>query len=242
MEQINRFAVKPKKETEKLTTSVIICSATNLFRMKTFGPKALYVYKDSRLIDHQVNCIRSINHEIDIVLTVGHMADRLIKNNAHGIRMVENQLYETTGIAEEIRLGLNAVNSNRVIIVDGDIYFNTHAFKAVYYGNSSCLLQGGTYIPDDEPGFVSQNSIVSNLAYDIYPKWGQMCMLTDNELKSARKILNSREKGHLLFHEIINSIIERGGEFRAVHNKDALQTKINNPKTLKNARTNQEVE
>jgi NDP-sugar pyrophosphorylase family protein len=235
MEQINRFAVKPK--TVK-TTSVIICNATSLFRMKTFGPKSLFEYDNERLLDHHIKSIKTVNHDTDIIVTVGHMADKLIKNNSYGVRLIENQLYEKTGIAEEIRLALNATISDQVIIVDGDVFFDVNAFKTIFYCNHSSLLEDGNGMPDEEPGIIITDGMVSNLAYDISPKWGQIAFLTGPELKAARRILNSREKSHLLFHELINTIIDSGGKFVAVGNKDAHLHKINNPKVLKNARSN----
>lgn len=233
--------MKPKGSIAKIDTTVIICSATTLFRMKTFGPKSLFSCDNKKLISHQIDIIRSINHNTDIVVTVGHMADRVIKSG-HDIRFIENQLYETSGISEEIRLALNAVTTEYVIVVDGDILFNTEAFKCVFYNKDSALLEDKSCMPDEEPGMIVNKDLVLNLAYDLSPKWGQMCMLSNNELRLAKKILGSRENGHLLFHEIINSIISSGGKFRSVGNKDVRLQKINNPKVLKNARSHKEIQ
>ena len=165
------------------------------------------------------------------------MADKVYRTG-HNVRFIENQLYEKTGIAEEIRLALNACVTPHIILIDGDICFDIHSFKAMVYCTESALFEDMSSIPDEEPGIISTRGNVSNLAYDISPKWGQMCVLTNNELKIAKKILGSRERGHLIFHEIINMIIEKGGKFKTVRCKDAVVNKINNPKTLKNAYSN----
>ena len=232
MEQINRFSIKTKSDTDRFHSTVIICGAGSLFRMKTFGPKGLFPHKNGTLLDEQIRCAKAVNHSADIIVTVGHMADKVYRQN-YQVRYIENQLYENTGIAEEIRLALNAVTSQHVIIVDGDICFDIHAMKALVYSGESALFETASGMPDEEPGIVSNKDGVSNLAYDINPKWGQMCVLSNNELRIAKKVLGSRDKSHLIFHEIINIIISKGGKFKTVRCKDSLVSKINSPKLLK---------
>ena len=112
--------------------TVIIPAAGVGRRMKSYGPKPLIKIRDSTIIKNQVSLLQTYIPDINIVLVCGFKAERLMNETPDYILKIENENYKQTNVVRSIGMGLRvAANSSRVMVVYGDLVFNSEAIKHV---------------------------------------------------------------------------------------------------------------
>lgn len=197
---------KPKK------VSVVIYNCSN-YKMKSLGPKPLIkVYGNINLVDYQVDIIRRVIPETDleIVLVVGEDAEKIASNRRRDIRIVENQLFADTNEAEYIRLGLNNIVNENVLIINADTIFNIDHIRTFYKSNNSCTLYDVNHkMPQEEVGILVVENKMTSIGYKFDKKWTGMLYLTGQDLENVTKLLNNRSKKKQYLFEVINNFLER---------------------------------
>jgi len=217
----------------------IILGAGMSSRMKSYEPRSLLKLKDGNLIQHQVEAIRS-KYDGDVILVSGFKTAKILKKTrTFGIKVVENERYQTTNSFESLRLGLAQTDADAVFICHGDLYFDVDVLDNIH--NSSFIVKD-TYgqIPAREVGFIEQAGLVTTLSYGLAEKWGQMLYLTGNELALLREIC--LKEGHkferkLLF-EGINHLIDLGGKLAVKESPGSKIVEIDTIGDLKNENFN----
>ena len=108
-----------------ISTSLIILSAGTGRRTKNHGNKSLIPYGNKRIIDHQVETIKSAyGANTDIILVTGHMANKVIRD-VDRVRVVENPFFESANIVESMRIGINVLLLGaRLVLVIYLVCFN----------------------------------------------------------------------------------------------------------------------
>ena len=130
MKKYNRYttAVKKRPSTtiENNDLSVIIPAAGTGHRMKSYGPKCLLPISTTQtIIENIIKNVKKGYPNSEITTVVGFEADRVIKTIPKGVRIIENQFYSETNVVESLRLALNSITNTRVLIIYGDLIFNT---------------------------------------------------------------------------------------------------------------------
>lgn len=229
MKQVsNRFIHRTNKLLDKnARLSVLLLCAGMGYRTKSYGVKSLIPTSHNKpLIQHQIDCLRSQYVNIEIVSVVGYEADKIFKKKIKGCRFIENLNFETTGDYEQIRLGLNNIENDKVLIVNSDIYFN--------HGSTDDLLQNFSYIQTTkntnsklEIGVNDDDGDLSILSYGLNNKyWTEFAFFNEPELLKLKDVVFDRAKSKLLFMEAINEVINKGGEFKTRTNNDTSLFKI----------------
>jgi NDP-sugar pyrophosphorylase family protein len=227
---------RPTTQQSSAGMSIIITGAMKPHRMSSFGAKPLLAINNMCLIDHVLPVITSTFPNSEIILTIGYEADKLIKKMSTKIKLVENQLFETTNIVEEIRLGLNAVTNKRVLIVDGDILFDKAIFNKLKFDHSFILLDD--QLSDDEVGVIVSEGLVENFSFGLPTKWANIAYLVDTELELLRSISADRNNSNLYLFEALNMIINRNGKIYPAPIQNTKIKKINSTKELRNENSN----
>lgn len=210
--------IEIKRHRDKNLTTAIL-SAGISHKMKSYEPRSLLKFNKHTVIEHQIETIRSVI-DGDIILVVGCKANKIIRKiqSLKNIRIVENQLFDITNAAESIRLAINNNPYKHILIMHGDIIFNTQTLKGLDYSKSCLLVDNSQQIQDREVGVTVNDGVASMLSYGLNTKWCQMCFFTGreyNQLKTLCRRDNSNIEGKLFF-ELINMIIELGGTFKCV--------------------------
>ena len=217
-----RFISTIKRQERYDDVSFIILASGIIPRMKNAGAKSLFrVDKNSVMLDVQYEAIRNAFAEAEIIVVTGHMTNAVVAfreaTKRDDLKIIENQLYETCGNLEEVRLALNTVTNKKVCIINGDVLFNSQAIKHLK-GHLSCILYDtkGTF-GDDTVGFIANNSIVESIGHGLPMKWSQIIYLENNELELFRKIVNNRQKSRLMVSEAVGYVVNNGGAIKAVN-------------------------
>ena len=119
---MSRFIQKIKKD--KFSTSVAILSAGVGNRIKSYEPRSLLKIGGETLLDHQIKLVNNAFEDPEIIVALGYAANKVIKKTKSNLRVVENQLYSSTGSLESLRLTVNNCTGDGILFFHGDLYFN----------------------------------------------------------------------------------------------------------------------
>lgn len=233
----NRFITSTRKTpipTNKNRLSVLILGALPSYRMRSHGAKSLIKLTNGEtIIQNQISNIGLVYPDCDIVLTVGFGADKIIKQCPPNVRIVENQLFNETNVFEELRLGLNNIVTDNILIVHGEVLFGPDIVeKLTKTGFSTILVDSKGIIEGDEIGVTIVNERATILSYDLSPKWAYIAYLTGKELKLFKSICSDREKNKLYMFEGLNYVLERGGIIKPIEVPNGQLHKIDSTKNI----------
>lgn len=205
MRQTNFITSIKKKNTEKIT--FIILGACIEYKQKNNPPKALSKYNGNYLIHHQVQQIKSNYNNTEIIYISGHESQKIFKIK-NDFRIVENVTYFDNGEFEQLRLGIQNMESNKLCIVPDNCLVFNFALE-----NESKVFTSDLAI--NNPGYIS-NKYIENISFGLTHKITKSFFLVKNELEILKKILiDGKNKNYNLFaFEIINMIIDKGGKFK----------------------------
>lgn len=217
--------------------SVIIPAAGVGRRMKSYGPKSLIRIGESTVINNQISIINSYLEYEDLVLVCGFKATKLMDETTDNIIKIENELYETTNVIRSIGLGLRAARkASTIVVVYGDLVFNSAAIESLNL-ETSCVIIDSICMGAGEVGcIIDKNGNLANMMYDLPDKWAQIAVFKNLELELLKNLCWDRRNYKKFGFEIINRIIEKGGSFRCVQNKDIQVIDIDTSKDIQVAR------
>lgn len=230
----NRFTVPIKsKSNDSANTTVIILASIPNDRMKTMPSVSLMmVDKQNHVIDIQVEAIRTVFPKSDIVLVTGHDATQVIEHRPTCVRIVENQMYESRGENEELRLGLNNSTTDNTLIISGNCIFNSNALQHLKNHASCTLIDKRQQIDKDSLGVISNNGRVENIAYGVMDKWCYITYLEARETKILRKFASAKNKSNMCFFEAINYVTSHGGVINTVGQQNGYLRRITSSKDM----------
>lgn len=235
----NRFTCPVKKYGAGLSPdkglSVIILGAAPHDNMSSYGNVYLLPMPGGNsILQNNINTILTTFKHTEIILTVGFEADKVIKKIERQVRLVENQLYQTTGPAEELRLAINNSVYNNMLVISSDIIFDEKAVKGMTANNSSVLIDDQERLKVQEVGTTIVEDEVTIFHYGVREhKWCHISFLTGKELELAHSIVSDPACKNKHIHEILNEVLMKGGKFEAHIPTDFNINKINSYKDIK---------
>ena len=168
--------------------NVIIPAAGMGRRMKSYGPKPLIKIGNSTIIKNQISLLRTYLPKCYITLVCGFQSNALMNETPDDIVKIENERYEETNVVRSIGMGLRALSScTKVIIIYGDLVFNSDTIKNISLDNSSIIIANDT-MGEDEVGCVTNQGYLCNLMYDLPSKWGQISIFVNKELRLLKRL------------------------------------------------------
>lgn len=225
---------KNDKKTTELVTIILLCDSSG-YRMKSYGPVSLVNINNTKLIDLQIECIKNVFENFEIILCVGFDAEKICKHirSQHKdirIRIVENQLYNTSNSCESLRLSLNNTANNKIVICDGNLVLNKGCLENIDT-DKSCLLIEKDPCENLEIGLNSDNNkIVQHLSYGANKIWSEILFLNGFDIiESLRKIITKYDSKTRFIFESINELIKMKYEIVSIINTSKV-LKINNIK------------
>lgn len=226
----NTKTIKDTKKSIKL--SVVIPSAGEGVRMRTYGPRSLLPIGNKTLIQHQCDIVKENFIHSDFILVAGYDATRLMNKAPEYIVCIENERYSETNVLRSIGMGLRAAKHDHVLIFYGDLVFNEQILD--FPLDCSCIVfdEGSKEVSESEVGCTVSNDSLENIFYGLPNRWTSMVYLMGKELSLMKTIAYDKQKEKLFGWEAINEIMVRGGEFRAFSPKGAKSTDIDSSKDL----------
>jgi choline kinase len=212
--------------------TIIILAAGAGHRMKSRGAKALLPIGRATLLEHQITTLWKMYSKAEIIVVTGFQASK-IRNLCRGtypLRLVYNPQYETANVMFSIALALENTLARNVLILHGDILFNTNMIADLATGRSKiAVLPENAKTNTDNVGVVIGDNCITNMSYGLPRTWAQMAYFTDKELTLFEKIaFNHEVSSNWFFYEGINHVINAGGIFTAHTPANSHWLEINN--------------
>lgn len=231
---------KIQSKNSDLITVVLLCDSPG-YRMKSYGPVSLVSIGSKRLIDIQIEAIKNVFKNFELVLCVGFDAERVCryvksKYPKLAIRIVENQLYEKSNSCEGLRLCLNNICNDKIIVCDGDLLINENCLLNIKL-DTNCALTEKQPSNTMEIGFnIDTNNTIQHFSFGAKHIWSEIVYFTGKDpIETLRRILvNYNSKSRFVF-EAINELLGLDYNIISVPNKHQI-IKINNIKTYHHIR------
>tara|TARA_R110000765_G_scaffold93225_7_gene175782 strand:- start:376 stop:1077 length:702 start_codon:yes stop_codon:yes gene_type:complete len=226
-----RFITSIRSVERDNITSIILAAGAG-YRMKSYGPKCLLRVGEKTIIEHQIHNIRTVMPKGDIIVSLGFECDRVMRHLPLEVRVVENQLHEETNTAESLRLSINNGIRSGVLVIHGDLVFNTETLSKCDYTESFILYDTKDQFKESEVGVTVNKGLATRMGYGLKDKWAQISYFTGKELKLLRSVCKNRERSRMYTFEIINEVLDSGGQLRAVEPEDMQIKDIDSSKDL----------
>ena len=226
---------------EKNFISVVLLSDKAGKRMKSYGPTPLVSIKGKKLIDWQIAALKAVFKDFEIVIAGGFECEKVVKyvrtkHQSLRIRIVENQIYHHSNCCESLRLCINNISNDSVLIVNGDVLFNWSSLNDITTGSACVLYQDNQPSTNLEVGLIkSDRDNLVNLNYGITDKiWSEMLYLKGRtNIECLRSIVSSIEYKNKLLFEAISSMPDQRCKIKTIYDKKNATFKISNVKTLR---------
>jgi len=231
---------KKNAESDDLISVILLCDSPG-HRMRSYGPVSLVSVNGAvRLIDLQIEAIKSTFNNFEIILCLGFDSDKVYryirsKHKDLNIRIVENQLYDTSNSCESLRLSLKNICNDKVLICDGNLIIDSKLLSNLSISTSSIMVEEN---PNNtlEIGLNIDNNIVQHFSFGAKNIWSEIIYLNGKPMidNLVKILLNHDNKNRLMF-EALNELLSANAanKFQVIKNPFQL-TKINNVKTYHN--------
>ena len=227
---MNRFTRKIKQKPSE-PVEVIILGAGIGARIKSYEPRSLIKIKNKVLIDHQIELINKCIPKSSITLVVGYEANKVIKRVYGKAKIVENQIYNNSNNGESLRLAINNSCMQQAIVMHGDLYFENSIFN--YFDFRQSFILTSPLFNSKEVGVTTVDNYATIFSYSLPVKWAQIVFLANKELDILRKIyLKDEDMKYNLTFEMLNKIIENGGQFKVIDIKESYIKEIDTIKDI----------
>jgi hypothetical protein len=232
-------SVKHNKATKKIQTkiqepiSIILLYDSTVNRMKSYGPVALLnINEEIKILDYHISFINASFENADIVICIGPQPDKIIKYIQSkyyntNIRIIENQIYNSTNACESLRLCLNNITSSNVLLINA----LTLPKKILPLQKSGIMLYISEENNKSEIGInINEKNQVEHMSFAAKNSWLEMMWINNKHIVAIIKklLLQESYKKKMLF-ELINDIISKKINVDYTLIKDEI-VKIKNPK------------
>jgi hypothetical protein len=221
----------------KEMVSIIFLCDTPGYRMKSYGPMPLIPMQKNKLIDLQVSNIKKAFQNFEIILCVGYDADKVCKyvrgrfKNAN-LRIVENQNYHKSNSCEGVRLCLNNIVNDKIIIVDGSLLVHPDTLRSIH-SKKSCIMTEQKFYENLEIGVnVGEEGIIEHFGFGAHRPWSEIVYLNNNDIiENLRRIISGINYKQKFLFEGLNELIKtKKHMIQVIENTHPIK-KINNIKT-----------
>jgi choline kinase len=224
-------------KTNDLVTIALIMSKPGQ-KMKSYGPVQLLNLNQHILLDIQIEAIKAVHKNFEILICCGFEASKIIKyvKNKYknlNIRIVENQLFETTNCCETLRLCLNNISANSSLLVcSGDLLLYPELIKIQQDSPYIVVEKENRKISGLEIGSITDDTgVVTNISFGLPNVWSEIFYLhSKDSIEHLRKIVSSNGFSNKLIFEALNEFGNSRFKFTQVINKYST-VKIDNMKT-----------
>ena len=223
--------------------SVILLCDTPGYRMKSYGAIPLIPFKRKRLIDLQISTISNVFKNFEVIICVGYDADKVCRYEKNkyknkNVRIVENQMFDNSNSCEGVRLCLNNINNDKVIILDGSLLLDQETLYNVNTKQSYIMTEEGFYENLEIGVNIGEHGTIEHFGFGAHTAWSEVLFLhNDDVIESLRRIISSDNFKQKFLFEGLNELIKTKHKLSVISNKYPVK-KVNNIKTYHKLRDN----
>lgn len=193
--------------------SIILMSTAPGHRMKSYGPVLLLPMGSRLLIDIHIDAIKAVYRNFELILCCGFEANKVAryvksKYSNLNIRIVEDQLYEDSSCCESLRIALNNISSDNILVLSGETMIFPELVK-VHADESYILTQEKASKKSElELGSIVTGGVVSNIGFDLPNTWCEAFFLYGKQpIECLRRIVSMDGYENKLIFEALNDFV-----------------------------------
>lgn len=164
-------------------------------------PKSMYkLDENTTLLQRMVKLINKHDAEADIVIVTGHM-HKAIEEQVEGVRFVYNPFYEVTNSIASLWFAKDELDSNNVVLIDGDIVMADDLV-----GEVMCK-------PVDKPCVLVDSSIKTDGDYNVEVSGDQVLVMSkelDNYYGEYAGVTKLDHDSALMMKAEMENMVEEG--------------------------------
>ena len=210
--------------------------------MKSYGPTPLARIGNSILLDMQIDSIKRVFSDFEVIVCGGFEAEKVVRHirDEHkdiDVRFVENQIHYNSNCCESLRLALNNIQNDKILICNGEIILNDYILELIDIKRSFIMSEAHNN-PSLEVGIIkNEHGNVENLCYGIDQKWSEIMFLNNKDIvESFRRIVSSVDYKNKFIFEAINELVKTKHRVGVVLNDVRPVIKLGNIKTYHEVR------
>jgi|LakMenE18May11ns_1017448.scaffolds.fasta_scaffold9958630_5 hypothetical protein len=234
----NRSTIKASVVKNELITFILLCDMPG-HRMKSYGSTSLVEINGKKLIDIQIEAIKSKFKNYELIICTGFDSENLYKyiriNHAKdNIRFIENQLFHNTNSCESLRLCLNNIRNHKVFILDGSLIFKSTIFDNIKLDHNFIIIENDTKDNLEIGVNINEYNLVEHMSFGATLTWSEILFLSETKTIDCMKHLlcNIDYKNKFIF-EAINDIINMKHNIAYIKNQHYPIYKINSIKSYR---------
>jgi len=223
-----------------LITFILLCDMPGR-RMKSYGSTSLIEVFGKKLIDLQIEAIKSRFKNYELVLCAGFDAENVYKHIKHtykkeNIRLIENQLFNNTNSCESLRLCLNNIRNNKIFVMDGNLVFRNPIFDNMKLDRNFLVLEK-SHKENLEVGVnINEHDLVEHMSFGATLTWSEIMFISEEKtIECMKNLLSNIDYKNKFIFELMNDVINLKHNITYIENSHPVQ-KINNIKTYKDIR------
>jgi hypothetical protein len=137
----------------------------------------------------------------DIVAVTG-LYNKEYLNIKSGFRIVENQIPFDTGEIEQIRLGINNITNNKIVIIKEECSFDCNVIKTGIKTSNKFLIHG---INEGNPGMIINDNLVNNISFGLKNYFGDMLYVSN--IEEIKEFIEKPHNRNKKLYELVNHLI-----------------------------------
>ena len=154
-------------------------------------------------VSYHVEKLKENFKKNEIFLVAGEFYDRF-REIQDGFGIIENQLYSITGELEQLRLGIQACSSKRILVVKE---------RAIIDYSKIVKIENSIYINNDDsgPGCIVNDSMLESISYGIDEnKFSGCFIITDKMIDKFYEYASQEHNKSKMLYEAINNFTDFG--------------------------------
>jgi hypothetical protein len=203
------FSIRGDKSQHNVT--VCINAAQPISNRKNLGPRCLIKYKDRHVIDHQIDLIKRSFEFPEIIIISGFSSKVVYNNRPEGVKIIENQLYESTRDCEQVRLVSQAAQNDNIIFIPDNMMLSVEDLQTM--SKQSTVLVSDDMLSEKtvlyEKGKLVDFVYYKNEQSDFY---ANCYSLQGKELRLANNFSFNNPYSAYLDIELLAQVVKQNGE------------------------------
>lgn len=205
-------APKQKKVAKPLFENLgfIICGSYPTNGVKSNGSKLLATHNGSTLLDYHLDLINSVCENPEIIVVSGVSTKDLLRHPRKSeYIIVENQMYEFSNTAEDLRIGLLALRSPNLIYIDSGFLPTVKSLKYLL-GHKDRTTKAFLKDEKDENYVgvnIGNNGYIANYSFKTQNTLAGMYYINPNDIGRIRKrTINKNFSKNLFTFELLSDL------------------------------------
>ena len=215
---------------------VIILAAGKGSRLGKNYPKILTELTDNKtILDKLLSAITEYVDIKDIALIVGYKR-KFITNKYPSLNYITNNSYNSTNTSKSLLLGLENINNEDVIWINGDLVMDKAVFSEIYLANGNCMaVSNNTKLDEEDIKYdVDDLGNIKNVSKTIKNGIGEAFGINKINKKDLELFKNSLEacNDNDYFEKGVEISISNGLIFKPIDIKNKFYSEIDFQKDL----------